>query len=78
MGKSGRFSHLLDPRSGHGAGFYRSVSVIAPDATSADALSTAFSLLEPQKVRRIVATRPGLDVRLLANKGDDRLIRFQS
>lgn len=42
--REGRFNHLLDPRTGHTARLYRSVTVIAPTATEADALSTAFSL----------------------------------
>ncbi|MFD2249460.1 thiamine biosynthesis lipoprotein [Pseudochelatococcus lubricantis] len=57
---SGRFSHLLDPRSGAAAARYARMSVIAPDATTADALSTAFSLMEPDAVRAITATRPGI------------------
>lgn len=42
--REGRFNHLLDPRTGHTARLHRSVTVIAPTATEADALSTAFSL----------------------------------
>lgn len=45
---SGRHHHLFDPRSGRSAHNYRSVSVIAPDATTADALSTALSMLAPE------------------------------
>lgn len=40
---SGRYTHLFDPRTGGAQPRYRSVSVMAPDATTADALSTAFS-----------------------------------
>jgi FAD:protein FMN transferase len=76
--EAGRFNHLLDPRSGRGANRYRSVAVVAPDATTADALSTAFSLLEPPAVQRMVAARPGLHVRLLPNDGDGKLIQFES
>lgn len=74
----GHFNHLLDPRSGRGARLYRSVTVVAPDATSADALSTAFSLLEPDVVQTIVAALPGLQVRLVANTGSYPLLRFES
>jgi thiamine biosynthesis lipoprotein len=42
---SGRFHHLFDPRSGACPRRYASISVIAPDATSADALATACNLL---------------------------------
>jgi thiamine biosynthesis lipoprotein ApbE len=40
-------SHILDPRSGRPASRVISASVIAPDCASADALSTAFSVLAP-------------------------------
>ena len=42
---AGRFTHLFDPRTGRSPALYRTVSVIAPTATEADALSTAFSLM---------------------------------
>src|SRR3546814_2935432 len=42
---SGRHNHLMDPRSGRCAPANRSVSVVAEDATTADAVSTALSLL---------------------------------
>jgi FAD:protein FMN transferase len=41
----GRFNHLFDPKTGQSADRYRSVTVVMPTATAADALSTAFSLL---------------------------------
>src|SRR5690606_30420364 len=43
------FSHIIDPRSGEplGAGAPASVTVLAPTAAEADALSTAFSILGP-------------------------------
>lgn len=71
-----RFSHLIDPRSGRGASLYRSVAVVAPDATTADGFSTAFSLLPPHAVASIVAQRPGLQARLLENSASVRLLQF--
>ena len=38
---AGRFTHLFNPRTGRSPALYRAVSVIAPTATEADALSTA-------------------------------------
>jgi thiamine biosynthesis lipoprotein len=73
---TGRFSHLIDPRSGLGARFYGSVAVMALDATAADAFSTAFSLMKPDDVRKIVAGRPELQVRLLENSDPERLLEF--
>jgi thiamine biosynthesis lipoprotein len=42
---SGRHHHLFDPRSGQSVNVHRSVSVVAPDATTADALSTTLAVL---------------------------------
>jgi thiamine biosynthesis lipoprotein len=54
---AGRFNHIFDPASGRTSWRYQSVSVIAPDATTADALSTAFCLMPPDSVQRLVAQR---------------------
>jgi FAD:protein FMN transferase len=50
----GRFNHLFDPQSGGSAHRYRSVTTIAPDATGADALSTAFSVMEASEIRDVL------------------------
>jgi thiamine biosynthesis lipoprotein len=42
---AGRFHHIFDPRSGACPQRYASVSIVAPAATVADALATAFLLL---------------------------------
>ncbi|MDB4890110.1 MAG: hypothetical protein JWL61_1965, partial [Gemmatimonadetes bacterium] len=42
-------SHILDPRTGCPADSVISASVIAPDCATADALSTAFSVLTPEE-----------------------------
>jgi len=42
---AGRFNHIFDPGTGGCAERYLSVSVMAPTATVADALSTAYSLM---------------------------------
>jgi thiamine biosynthesis lipoprotein len=52
--RAGRHHHLFDPRTGRSAHHYRSVSVMAPDATAADALSTGLFILAPADVRRVV------------------------
>lgn len=44
-----RYGHILDPRSGWPVDTMLSVSVIAPDAALADALSTAFFVLGVEK-----------------------------
>lgn len=50
FGPDGRFHHLFDPRSGGCPHRYASVSVVAPDATSADALATACNLLPVEAI----------------------------
>jgi thiamine biosynthesis lipoprotein len=67
---AGRFTHLFDPRTGRSPGLYRTVSVIAPTATEADALSTAFSLMPESRIGDMVTARPGMQVRLVTASGD--------
>ncbi|WP_206455098.1 FAD:protein FMN transferase [Aurantimonas marina] len=67
---AGRFNHLLDPRDGRPARLYRSVTVVAPKATDADALSTAFSLMERSAIANVLKTRPDMEVYLTARSGD--------
>ncbi len=43
--KNGKHHHLFDPQTGASTNNYKSVSVIAPEAARADALSTAFSAM---------------------------------
>ena len=66
---SGTFHHLIDPRTGHCASLYRSVTVTAPSATLADAFSTAFAVMAWPDVRRIVSKMPGLRVNALDAQG---------
>jgi thiamine biosynthesis lipoprotein len=66
---AGRFGHILDPRNGSAPAIHRRVSVVANDATTADALSTAFSLMEEASIRSIVRTRSDLLVDLVGADG---------
>ncbi|SSC69885.1 unnamed protein product [Ciceribacter sp. T2.26MG-112.2] len=65
-----RFGHILDPRLGSTAPKYRRMTVIAPDATTADAYSTAFSLLEPDAIRAILDVEREISVELAMVSGD--------
>jgi thiamine biosynthesis lipoprotein len=62
---AGRFTHLFDPRTGRSPNRYRTISVVAPTATEADALSTAFSLMDSHRVRDVVASRPNVKARII-------------
>ena len=57
--RSGRFHHLLDPATGSSAGRYASVSVVARDATAADALSTALTLMPIAEAERVLNAERG-------------------
>jgi thiamine biosynthesis lipoprotein len=48
---AGRFNHLFDPKTGLCANRYRSVTVVLPTATAADALSTAFTVMPVERIR---------------------------
>jgi thiamine biosynthesis lipoprotein len=65
----GQFNHLFDPATGHSPALYRTVSVLAPTATEADALSTAFSLMSLAKIEETVRRRPGLQAHVVDTAG---------
>lgn len=54
----GRVTHLFDPVTGASPGHWRSVTVVAPTATVADALSTALSVLPPDRAAAVLAATP--------------------
>lgn len=55
------YSHIVDPRTGMPADNVISSTVIAPNATDAGALATAFSVLTPQESARLALTIPGVE-----------------
>ena len=61
----GRFTHLFDPTTGRSPSRYSTVRVIAPTATEADALSTAFSLMPLSRIQDIVDIRPNVQARMV-------------
>ncbi|KAA5612639.1 FAD:protein FMN transferase [Rhodovastum atsumiense] len=65
---AGRFNHIFDPADGRSSWRYAAISVIAPDATTADALSTAFSLLPPERVAEL-ARQAGVTVHVARTDG---------
>ncbi|RFC65795.1 FAD:protein FMN transferase [Mesorhizobium denitrificans] len=67
-----RFGHILDPRNGGASAAYRRLTVVAPDATTADALSTVFSLTDPESIRSSLAGKPDIMVDLVLASGEHR------
>ena len=66
---SGRFNHLLDPRTGLSASLYAYLTVVAPDAAGADAWATAFSLMSPEEIARVVKAQGNITVYLRQRDG---------
>ena len=60
-----RYSHIVDPRTGLGVTGQTAVTVIAPDATTADALATALSVLGPEAGQHVVERFPGCAARFM-------------
>jgi thiamine biosynthesis lipoprotein len=55
----GRFPHLIDPRTGRPGARHASVSVVAPRASEADALSTGFAQMSLDAIASTLRDRPG-------------------
>ncbi|RME26561.1 MAG: FAD:protein FMN transferase [Deltaproteobacteria bacterium] len=64
-----RYHHILDPRTGWPARGLRSATVIAPDATTADGLSTALMVLGKQRALALVESMPGVEAVLVDEHG---------
>lgn len=66
----GRFNHLLNPKTGLSATLYSHLTVVAPNATDADAWATAFSLMTPDAIRAALPRLGGMGVHLKSVNGD--------
>lgn len=56
-----RYSHIMDPATGLGLTTQSSVTIVAPDGITADALASAVSVLGPQRGLELVAGVAGTD-----------------
>lgn len=63
-------SHILDPRTGSPSDRVLGATVIAPDAATADALSTSFSVLDPAEGIRLADATPGVACLLVLDSGE--------
>lgn len=63
------YSHIVDPRTGLPVDHVISSTVVAPNATDAGALATAFSVLTPQESLALAASLPGVECLLLTKDG---------
>jgi thiamine biosynthesis lipoprotein len=65
-----RYGHILDPRTGWPADGVLSVTVLAPTAAEADALSTAFYVMGAEAALGYCGRRPAIAVILFAAAGN--------
>ena len=56
-----RYAHIMDPRTGLPVTGMAGTTVVAPDAMTADALSTTLFILGPQKGAELLRLHPGCE-----------------
>ncbi len=64
-----RGKHIIDPRTHQPAEQVASASVIAADATTADALATIFNVLNPEESIRMADSLPGVSCLIVSRDG---------
>jgi len=72
-----RYSHIVDPRTGLGLTDRSSVTVIAPDCTTADGLASAVSVLGPEAGLKLIDRTPGAAA-LILRAPDGTLQTYES
>ena len=70
-----RYHHILDPGTGRSVGGVRSVSVIGPDATLTDGLSTSVFVLGPERGLELIDRLPGYEAVII---DADRRVRYSA
>jgi thiamine biosynthesis lipoprotein len=74
-----RYSHIIDPKTGHPEETVVSATVIAPHAIEADALSTALCVLEPKEgIRLVNALGKGYAALMVTLSDDNDLQQWKS
>ncbi|MEN9685942.1 MAG: hypothetical protein RLZZ28_1728 [Bacteroidota bacterium] len=64
------YSHIVDPRNGLPASQIISATVVAPNATDAGALATAFNILSVEESKELAATIPGAEYLIVTKEGE--------
>jgi thiamine biosynthesis lipoprotein len=65
-----RYSHIVDPHTGLGLTDHSLVTVIAPDCATANSLSTAASVLGPERGLKLIDETPGAAALLVRKPGE--------
>lgn len=68
-----RHHHILDPKTGHPAKACRSVTVVGPNATTTDALSTTVFVLGPEKGMALVEQLPRIEAVIIDAQGQQHI-----
>ncbi len=68
-----RFSHIIDPRTGWPVEAMPSVTIVAPDATTADGLSTGVSVLGVKEGLAAARKAPGVECMIMSRRPDGSL-----
>ena len=63
------YSHIVDPRTGQPADNIISATVVAPNATDAGALATAFNVMDTSESIRLAKTLPGVEYLIITRAG---------
>jgi thiamine biosynthesis lipoprotein len=64
-----RYHHIIDPKTGRSAGEVRSVTIIGPDATTTDGLSTSVFVLGPERGLALVERLEDVDAVIVRRDG---------
>jgi thiamine biosynthesis lipoprotein len=71
--RQGRFNHLFNPSTGACAYPARNLTVVAATAASADALSTAFALMNEEEIRSVLSRAGDAQAHLTTESGTKQL-----
>ena len=71
---AGQYHHLFDPKTGLSSQLHASVTVKADDATTADALSTAFSNMSYSMIESVADQYQKIEVKIVTHEGDVKTI----
>jgi thiamine biosynthesis lipoprotein len=64
-----RYHHIINPKTGKSVHSTRSVSIIGPDATTTDGLSTTVFVMGPKEGLALAERLKGIDAVIIDNKG---------
>jgi thiamine biosynthesis lipoprotein len=64
--KNNRYSHIIDPRTGIGVTNRCRVTIIAPDAMTADSLASAVTVMGPKQGLKLIESLPNVEALIVA------------